>query len=107
MKKLLVVSVIALALIFTLSSTSVYAKGLTGIGIKAGLNLASIYGDDAEPLMAYGALTGFGMPPEEAAQLAPEIDMSKKMRIGAAFGAFLEYTALMITLPFNQSSYTL
>ncbi len=92
MKKLLVISVIALALVFTLSSASVYAKGLTGIGVKAGLNLANAYGDDAKPLMAYAALTGFGMPEEEAALWAYDVDVSKKMRIGAAFGGFIEYS---------------
>ncbi len=92
MKKLFVVTIFALVTMFTLSSTSVYAQGLTGIGLKAGLNLANAYGDEVEPVLAFAALTGFGMSDEEAAALAYDIDVSTKMRIGAAFGAFLEFS---------------
>jgi hypothetical protein len=71
MKKLFVVSVIAFALVFTLSAASVYAQGLTRAGLRAGLNLADAWGDDVDEF-TYGT--------------------EKKMRTGAAFGGFIEYS---------------
>jgi len=38
----------AIVLMFTLCSSSVFAGGLTGKGLKGGLNFANLHGDDAE-----------------------------------------------------------
>lgn len=42
-----IVTIFAIVVVFTLSSASVSAQGLTG-GLKAGMNIANIYGDDVE-----------------------------------------------------------
>lgn len=48
--KRLVVTMFAIVLMFTLCSSSVFAGGLTGKGLKAGLNFANLHGDDVEDL---------------------------------------------------------
>jgi len=48
MKKLLALIAVALVAVLTLSSTSVYAVEGLSVGIKAGLNLADLKGDDVD-----------------------------------------------------------
>ncbi len=46
--KRLVVTMFAIVLMFTLCSSSVFAGGLTGKGVKGGLNFANFHGEDTE-----------------------------------------------------------
>jgi len=48
--KRLVVTMFAIVLMFTLCSSSIFAGGLTGYGLKGGLNFANLHGDDVEDL---------------------------------------------------------
>ncbi len=48
--KRLVVTMFTIVLMFTLCSSSVFAGGLTGKGLKGGLNFANLRGDDVEDL---------------------------------------------------------
>ncbi len=63
--KRLIVAVVALVAVFALSSASVYAVEGLSAGAKAGLNIATLYGSDVE---------------------------DAKMKIGAAFGGFVNYS---------------
>lgn len=71
MKKLLVITMIALLVGVTLCSTFVYAVEGLSAGAKVGVNLANIYGDDVD-IYTDG--------------------LDTKMKIGVAFGAFIEYS---------------
>ena len=53
--KRLVVTMFAIVLMFTLCSSSVFAGGLTGKGLKGGLNFANLRGDGVENL-GFGTL---------------------------------------------------
>lgn len=64
---------LSLALCLLLFSSLSLASGITGKGVKIGLNIASLHGDDVEDL-------------EEA------IDESLKSKLGVCFGAFLTYS---------------
>jgi len=66
--KRLTVTLFAIVLLLTFSSM-VSAQGLTGYGLKAGLNLANLGGDDAE-----------------------YTDVDKKMRMGFTVGGFVTYS---------------
>lgn len=70
MKKNKIIGALVLVLLF---SSSLFAQGITGKGIKLGLNFANWVGDDADIFQDQG------------------IDMDKKMEIGFAFGGFLTY----------------
>ena len=61
--------IVIITIMLTLCASMVAAQGITGKGIKVGLNLANVYGDDAD---MEGA--------------------DKKMRIGFAVGGFLTYS---------------
>ncbi|UCD85095.1 MAG: PorT family protein [Deltaproteobacteria bacterium] len=78
MKKLLAIIAVALAAVFTLSSTSVYAVEGLSVGIKAGLNLADLYGDDVDAFSVHRVLPSVN-------------DMKKETKTGASFGAFVTY----------------
>jgi len=77
MQKMFVVTAIALMLLFTLSSASVNAQELSA-GMKIGLNLATLYGDDVD------VFSGVDIFPWG-------IDKNKKMKTGTSFGVFVTY----------------
>jgi len=69
MKKLLVITIIIFVVAFTLSSASVYAQGLS-VGMKAGMNIATLYGDGVDILLG---------------------DLDRKIKTGVSFGVFITY----------------
>ena len=71
MKKSKIIGALVLVLLF---STSLLAQGITGKGVKLGLNFANWVGDDADIFQDQG------------------YDMDKKMKIGFTFGGFLTYS---------------
>ncbi|MCK4359357.1 MAG: PorT family protein [Candidatus Cloacimonetes bacterium] len=66
MKKSKIIGALVLVLLF---STSLLAQGITGKGVKLGMNLSTFTGDDAD-----------------------EEGLEKKMRIGLAVGGFITYS---------------
>lgn len=79
MKRLLFVTTAALAIVFILSPTSVYAQGLS-VGMKAGLNLATLYGNDVD------VLSNVDILPDAFSE-----SIDKKMKTGTSFGVFVTY----------------
>lgn len=69
MKKLFVVTTIALMAVFIISSASVYAQKLS-VGMKAGVNIATLYGDGVDVFFE---------------------GLDKKVKTGASFGVFITY----------------
>ncbi|UCD83663.1 MAG: PorT family protein [Deltaproteobacteria bacterium] len=69
MKKLFVIIIVALVAVFIISSASVYAQEVSA-GMKAGVNIATLYGDDVDFFLG---------------------TFDKKVKTGVSFGAFITY----------------
>ena len=69
--KRLIITIFAIVVVFTLSSASVSAQGLTA-GLKAGMNIANVHGDDVK--------------------LAEALGFEVSSNIGLCAGGFITYT---------------
>ncbi|UCD85692.1 MAG: PorT family protein [Deltaproteobacteria bacterium] len=84
MKNLLAVIAVALAVVFTLSPASVYAKGVS-IGAKGGLNLANLKGSDVD------AFTDADISFGDIGTITMIIDPEEEKKKAASFGVFVTY----------------
>ncbi|MDH5173815.1 MAG: PorT family protein [Elusimicrobiota bacterium] len=69
--KRIIITIFAIVVVFTLSSASVSAQGVTG-GLKAGMNIANMHGDNVK--------------------LAEELGIEFSSKIGLCAGGFITYT---------------
>ncbi len=103
--KRLVVTMFAVVLMFTLCSSSVFAGGLTGKGLKAGLNFANFHGDDTEGMtfnskmgLCAGGFITYSI--NDVFAIQPEVLYTMKgTKWDTGYGATITYSVNYLEIP--------